>query len=256
MSRSLLKLVVLAFVYLSHGSQAKPCNGSAKYTLTFKGEWSKASHPKDFPSNPHFSSVVGCSHKSTYVMWRPGQNATKGVQNLAETGAYSELNKEMDKQISLKKAHSRYRGAGISPGTASRIVTNIEVTSEYPLVSFITMIAPSPDWFVGVRDFDLCDTTSGEWLDSRARDLPPYDAGTDSGLKFDSSDDPTSPHMTIHLLTNNTPGSFQDDKPVKRFGTFTFKKQTSEPTGTANPCTNFNVSLLLMLCFLNIIRIL
>ncbi|XP_028390890.1 cell wall protein RBR3-like [Dendronephthya gigantea] len=205
-------------------AKAKSCKGWAEYTLTFKGEWSSASHPKDFPSNPHFSSLVGCSHNASYVMWRPGEKASTGVKNVAETGSYSELNKEMDNQISSKKAHIRYRGAGISPGTASRIITNIEVTSDYPLVSFITMIAPSPDWFVGVRDFDLCNTTSGEWLDSRARDLPPYDSGTDSGLNFKSSNDPTIPPENIHLLTNDTEGSFKGDKPVQKFGTFTFKK--------------------------------
>ncbi|XP_028391468.1 spondin-2-like [Dendronephthya gigantea] len=276
MSRSLLKLVVVAFVYLSHGSQAKSCKGWAKYTLTFQGEWSSASHPKDFPSDPHFSSLVGCSHKSTYVMWTPGKKASQGVQNVAETGAFSVLESEMDTQISSKNAHKRYRRPTIRPGTAKQTIPDIEVTSEYPLVSFITMIAPSPDWFVGVHDYDLCNRTSGEWLDSRARDLPPYDAGTDSGLTFKSPNDPTSPHVNIHILTNNTEGSFKGDKPVKRFGTFTFTKTsenttalptekttknttgntTENPTGTANPCTNFNVSLFLMLCFLNIIRIL
>ena len=69
-------------------SQAIQCDGSAKYKFTFKGEWTKQSHPQDFPSGPHFSSVVGCSHNLSYVMWRPGQNATKGVQLVAESGMF------------------------------------------------------------------------------------------------------------------------------------------------------------------------
>ena len=153
----------------------------------------------------------------------------------------------MDIQIASENAYKKYRRGSIRPGTAKQIITNIEVNSKYPLVSFITMIAPSPDWFVGVRDFNLCDTASGEWLDSRTRDLPPYDAGTDSGLAFESANDPTKPPENIHLLTNNTEGSFKGDKPVKRFGTFTFTK-----TSAANPCTNFNVPLFLILCVLNI----
>ena len=62
--------------------------GSAKYKLTFKGQWTKADHPQGFPEGrrPHFSPIVGCSHNASYVMWRPGQPATKGVQNVAEFG--------------------------------------------------------------------------------------------------------------------------------------------------------------------------
>ena len=129
----------------------------------------------------------------------------------------------MSKEITSKNAHERYEGAGIS-NTGKGSIPNIEVNSEYPLVSFITMIAPSPDWFVGVHDFNLCNATTGKWEELRTRDLPPYDAGTDSGPFFKSSDSVTSPQEFIHLLTNNTEGSFQGDKPVRRFGTFSFKK--------------------------------
>ncbi|CAB4015183.1 Hypothetical predicted protein [Paramuricea clavata] len=129
----------------------------------------------------------------------------------------------MDNEITLKKAYIRYIRGGIS-NTGRRDVDDIEVNSEYPLVSFITMIAPSPDWFVGVHDYNLCNTTTGKWLDSRTRDLPPYDAGTDSGPRFGSPNQITNPKEDIHLLTNNTEGSFKGDKPVRRFGTFTFVK--------------------------------
>lgn len=69
-------------------SQAIPCPGSAKYTLTFQAEWTAKAHPEDFPSGctPHFSSLVGCSHNAEYVMWKPGQNATEGVKKVAEEG--------------------------------------------------------------------------------------------------------------------------------------------------------------------------
>lgn len=101
------------------------------------------------------------------------------------------------------------------------------------------MIAPSPDWFVGVHDFDLCNETSGRWLNSRARDLPLYDSGTDSGARFTSDDNITSPPVKIHLLTNNTEGSLKGDTPVKRFGTFTFVKTfDSFPSIKQTPTSN------------------
>ena len=140
------------------------------------------------------------------------------------SGGTFNLNKEMQNAITSQTAHNRYEGSGIGSGTGTSSISNIEVNTEYPLVSFITMIAPSPDWFVGVHDFNLCNTTTGKWKESRTRDLPPYDAGTDSGPRFQSRNMVTNPPEDIHLLTNNTEGSFKSDEPVKRFGTFTFIK--------------------------------
>ena len=129
----------------------------------------------------------------------------------------------------------KYQGSG-ARNTGTSTITNIEVNSEFPLVSFITMIAPSPDWFVGVHDFNLCNTTTGKWLDSRKRDLPPYDAGTDSAIIFVHSNTPTMPRETIQLITNNTEGSLKSDKPLRGFGTFTFQKTyESRPTTTLTP---------------------
>ena len=131
----------------------------------------------------------------------------------------------MDVQIRLNKAFKKYQGTNsfiLNTGTST--IENIEVNSEFSLVSFITMIAPSPDWFVGVHDFNLCNTTTGKWFDSRKRDLPLYDAGTDSAPTFVHRDTPTRPVENIHLITNNTEGSLKSDKPLRRFGTFTFQK--------------------------------
>ena len=171
----------------------------------------------------------------------------------------------MDAQITAKNASIRYQGKLIFGGTASDSISNIAVTSEYPLVSFITMIAPSPDWFLGVRDLNLCDTTTGKWQDSVKRDLFPYDSGTDDGKTFVSDPDnqPTTPQENIHRLTKDIEGSLKGDEAIKRFGTFTFVK-TSEngirvtlppanPTGTANLGKSFSITACMILCIMNIL---
>ena len=81
---SQLKLVFIALLFVCT-TEAKSCNGLAKYTLTFRGEWTKE-RQADFPSNPHFSPGVGCSHNASYVMWKSGILATRGVKNVAEFG--------------------------------------------------------------------------------------------------------------------------------------------------------------------------
>lgn len=47
----------------------------------------------------------------------------------------------------------------------------------HPLVSVVAKVEPSPDWFVGVYDVNLCNK-SGEWLQEKTIQLFPYDAGT------------------------------------------------------------------------------
>ena len=113
------------------------------------------------------------------------------------------------------------------------------------------MIAPSPDWFIGVHDIDLCNTTTGEWIDSVVRNLFPYDAGTDSGEEFSSPDLISNPKQKIHLLTNNITGSFKSDQPIKRFGTFTFEKTSDSNDRTtivpeATPTNDYTSLIILM----------
>ena len=81
---------VVYFASIVSSTQAIECQGTARYTLTFQAEWTSQSH-QDFPSNPHFSSLVGCSHKADYVMWTPGIKATTGVKNVAEFGMSESL---------------------------------------------------------------------------------------------------------------------------------------------------------------------
>ncbi|CAB4007311.1 Hypothetical predicted protein [Paramuricea clavata] len=264
MYNTLLELLFIAFLYV-YTTEAKSCTGWANYTLTRRGDWTDARHPNSPPASVRgFSETVGCSHNARYVMWAPGIKATTGVKNVAEAGNVTAIEAEMDIQIALKKAFKRYVGVMMVGGRSNDTIPNIEVNSEYPFVSFISMIAPSPDWFVGVRDLNLCNTATGEWRDREVRELFPYDAGTDSGVNFTSPDEVTNPPINIHRITNDTEGSLKGDKPVLSFGTFTFVK-TSEsvevtsappltPTQTANPGTNFNKkTLVLMLCIWNII---
>ena len=51
------------------------------------------------------------------------------------------------------------------------------------LMSLVTMIGPSPDWFVGISGVDLC-TADCAWADEANFDLFPFDAGTDSGVTY------------------------------------------------------------------------
>jgi len=172
---------------------------TATFELTFDGTWSQVTHPMSFPSLPHFSGLIGATHQGGYVMWEAGQLASTGIKDMAELGSKSALTGEVEAAIQAGRAGTVVSGSGIgrSPGTAT---VEFEVSSRFPLLSLTSMIAPSPDWFVGVAGLDLM--PGGEWIDSVTVALPPYDAGTDSGSVYASGNSPTVPPAPIRLLTD------------------------------------------------------
>lgn len=56
------------------------------------------------------------------------------------------------------------------------------------LVSVAVALHPSPDWFLGVTRFELCQEDN-TWLRERELNLFPWDAGTDSGVSYEVSYD-------------------------------------------------------------------
>lgn len=52
------------------------------------------------------------------------------------------------------------------------------------LMSFLTMLGPSPDWNVGLSGEDLCTKDCG-WVQRLVTDLIPWDAGTDNGVTYE-----------------------------------------------------------------------
>ena len=62
------------------------------------------------------------------------------------------------------------------------------------------MIAPSPDWFVGVSGLSLL--VDGVWVEQRVVELYPYDAGTDGGTSYTSANEPTVPPEEIRRISS------------------------------------------------------
>ena len=69
---------------------------------------------------------------------------------------------------------------------------------DFPLVTLVTMIAPSPDWFTGVHSLSLLE--NGQWQTTKEIILNLYDAGTDSGASYSSMDADTQPKEKIRQI--------------------------------------------------------
>jgi hypothetical protein len=65
------------------------------------------------------------------------------------------------------------------------------------------MIAPSPDWFVGIHDIDL--RPGGLWARELLFDLAPYDSGTDAGTTYVAPNADITPHLPIVNISNEFP---------------------------------------------------
>ena len=89
------------------------------------------------------------------------------------------------------------RGGGLSSGESS-ISLEVTLSQDHPRLTLVSMLAPSPDWFVGVSGLQLYD--SGAWTLSETVQLYPLDAGTDSGPDFTSGDADQDPAEPIQAL--------------------------------------------------------
>ena len=75
---------------------------------------------------------------------------------------------------------------------------HLRVTRDHPMLTLVSMIGPSPDWFVGVSRLSLLG--GGQWRTQHSGNLYPYDAGTENGEEFSLSNPATSPQGTISSI--------------------------------------------------------
>jgi hypothetical protein len=116
---------------------------------------------------------------------------------MAERGDPGPLAGEVEAAMAAGAAQQVLLGEGIrsSPGGES---LEFEISRDFPLVTLTSMLAPSPDWFVGVHDVDLL--ADGDWTDEATVSLDVYDAGTDSGPTYRSPNRDTQPREPIDII--------------------------------------------------------
>ena len=172
-----------------------------QYELSFEGRWTNAL-PR--PGSAHFTTVVGATHNDSVALFEIGGSASPGVENVAEIGWTGTIQNEIVSLITSGSADQLVLGTDtfISPEETNTFLIN--VNSSHPLLSLLTMIAPSPDWFVGVHDLSLVDS-GGNWIPEIVLDLNSYDAGTENGTGLSLNNPATSPRGVIMMLDTAEP---------------------------------------------------
>ena len=217
MSKAFIASVSIAVLLLCAACAMGDMETEARYRVTFNATWSAETHPTNFPSGPHFSGLVGATHHGDVRLWQTGEIASDGIELMAETGGKSELLHEIEHLIDDGDAHGELSGDGLnpSPGTVSLVFGAV---SSHPNVTLVSMVAPSPDWFVGVSALPLME--DGAWRERIEVSLRVYDAGTDDGTVYTARNADTDPAEPITRLTESDAG-FADGEPV--IGTFVFE---------------------------------
>ncbi len=200
------------------GRQPMP-TAPVEYRVVFKSTWTARSHPFEYPSDAHFSGLIGASHNANYSIFAVGRRPTPGLERLSEEGKHSPLSDEINAAIEAGNAGAMFE-TGALKNFRDSLVATVQVDPKHPMVSVVAMIAPSPDWFTGASSVNLVD--NGAWVASRTLVLPAYDSGGDDGRTYKAADrntnpkKPTSRAATRHFVVNGK---------VKPVATIRFTKQ-------------------------------
>ena len=172
---------------------AAPFPSDAVYTVTFSSAWTIAVTPDGLPSGAHFTRLAGAVHNADVTFLESGQTASAGVELMAEDGDNETLEREVQAAIDDATALSFLEATGAA---VPQRLDPTTLRTTHPRVTLVSMIAPSPDWFVGVSGLSLLNS-SGRWLRSHSVNLYPWDAGTEEGTDFSLTNEATDPQGLI-----------------------------------------------------------
>ena len=193
----------------------EPVSQTATYAVEYNVTWSNDSHPETLPSGAHVSPIVLTVHKTRDSLFEPDHLATAGIEIMAETGATATLVDELSQnEATLEPVIGQVINA---PGSNN---LEIKANQDYRFLSAVSMLAPSPDWFVAVNNVELF--KDGQWLDQVELTMRPYDAGTDSGATFEATNSDTNPAEVISLPRDD---DFKQAAAEGDFATITIKLQ-------------------------------
>lgn len=204
--------VLLAVSLLAWPASISLAQETAEYRLLIEVTWSAESHPLDFPEHPTLSRMIGATHDPDYAMFRDGDTASSGLELIAERGRPSIFRIELEEARDRALIGTVFEGdeLDVIPGRSTH---SFEAKAAFPHVSFVTMIAPSPDWITGVSGIAL--RRGQTWIDRIDLPLWAWDVGTDSGDSYAAFNEDTQPQQSVRLVS--TP-HFLTDQGLRRVG--------------------------------------
>ncbi len=176
-------------------------SGGATYEVTLTPMWSAQSHPLDYPkagllTGPHFSGLIGATHAHGFTLFAEGRLPTTGLERLSEEGKHSPLDAEIKAAIRSGNAGELVESDALKDFSMTASAT-VHVTDAFPKVSLVAMVAPSPDWFLGVSGVEL--RAAGTWVSEKELLVYAYDSGGDAGTTYEAPDADLDPKRPTKL---------------------------------------------------------
>ena len=181
-----------------------------KYRIEVTNTWNSQS-PAWPDQDAHFSWLGGATHNANVKFWEVGILAPTGIDQMSITGLTRKLIEEI--QIEITKGNAEkiinlqhwFCPDEIKASNCGSLTFEINVSKEYPLISMVSMLGPSPDWFIGVESLAMLDENN-RFIPQIVYELYPYDAGILSDNSVVAMDccnrEPLSvPQENIHLST-------------------------------------------------------
>ena len=167
-----------------------------KYDLTLKNLWTTERFP-GAPEKRMLSPLTAFSHSKRFSAFMLSGYASAGVQKIAEEGDNSVFLEELagDGAKVFIKDVSTTDGPALM---GKNFTVELELDCMHSYVSFISMLAPSPDWIVAKTSVNAME--NGRFKRMMEGELLAYDAGTDSGETATAENMPTDPKEHIAML--------------------------------------------------------
>ncbi len=184
-----MRVAICSVLLVAFASMPVFCD-EAEFQITFEASWTL----QPLPGNAHFSPLIGATHSAADEIFSVGTMVSPGVENVAELGVTNLLQSEINQKIANGTVGELILRPG-NVGPANTVTVDFTADSENSLVSMLTMIAPSPDWFVGMNSIDLRDENG--WIEEVEIVLNSYDAGTEEGDTFSLANPATNPQSVV-----------------------------------------------------------
>lgn len=228
---------ILTFVLIF--SQLMKGQSIATYDFSLTTIWNSTDHTS-VPPGAHWSALVGATHSIENEFVEIGAVApnTDGIKDIAELGNSNNFRNEVNTAIALTKANQWINAGGLGNPVGTFIYNDLEVNENFPLITLVSMVAPSPDWFIAVNSVNLrTDNTAinNGWKDTFTLDVFAYDSGTDDGTDYGSANIVSNPRIPVFKLEN---------APINgnRMGTITFTfKSSTLGVSNVNPLENIKL---------------
>ena len=179
----------------------------ATYTITFTSTWNDTDHTNamdmSLPGSAHWSRLVGVNHNDMVDFFEPGEMASLGVEMIAESGTNDEFrDTDVANAIGAGDAQQYINGPSLGSAAGTITISGLDVSDDFPLLTLLTMVAPSPDWYVGLDGINLMNG-DGTWKSSIHIPMTfVYDAGTDSGSNYTSGNNDVNQPISVFNMSN------------------------------------------------------